>query len=104
MKKGTRTSLGITVIIKFNFPARYQDDLSLEDAIHTAILVLKEGFEGNMTSESLEIGVLSRGSPAAAAKEPTGQSEGQHAGQLSENNPTFHILTETEIADYLANL
>jgi 20S proteasome alpha/beta subunit len=27
---------------------RYNDDIELEDAIHTAILTLKEGFEGEM--------------------------------------------------------
>jgi hypothetical protein len=27
---------------------RYNDDIELEDAIHTAILTLKEGFEGQV--------------------------------------------------------
>lgn len=35
---------------------RYKDDLELEDAIHTAILTLKEGFEGQMTPDNIEIG------------------------------------------------
>ena len=28
---------------------RYNDDIELEDAIHTAILTLKEGFEGQVS-------------------------------------------------------
>jgi len=37
---------------------RYHEDIELEDAIHTAILTLKEGFEGQMTEENIEIGVI----------------------------------------------
>ena len=37
---------------------RYSDDISLEDAIHTAILTLKEGFEGQMTEKTIEIGIV----------------------------------------------
>lgn len=36
---------------------RYNDDLELEDAIHTAILTLKESFEGQMTEENIEVGI-----------------------------------------------
>jgi len=32
----------------------------LEDAIHTAILALKESFEGQMTSENIELGVVTK--------------------------------------------
>lgn len=37
---------------------RYHDDIELEDAINTAILTLKEGFEGQMTENNIEIGVV----------------------------------------------
>ena len=30
--------------------------MELEDAIHTALLTLKEGFEGEMTQDTVEIG------------------------------------------------
>jgi hypothetical protein len=30
--------------------------MELEDAIHTALLTLKEGFEGEMTADTVEIG------------------------------------------------
>lgn len=37
---------------------RFSEDLELEDAIHTAILTLKEGFEGQMTEHNIELGVV----------------------------------------------
>lgn len=37
---------------------RYADDMELEDAIHTAILTLKEGFEGQVTESNIEIGII----------------------------------------------
>lgn len=57
---------------------RYSEDLELEDAIHTAILTLKEGFEGGMTADNIEIGICSK----------TG----------------FKRLTPAEVKDYLANV
>ena len=36
---------------------RYSDSLELEDAVHTAILTLKESFEGQMTQDNIEIGL-----------------------------------------------
>lgn len=56
---------------------RYTDDMELEDAIHTAILTLRESFEGVMTKDNIEIGV------ASAA------------------DRTFRILTPAEVQDYL---
>lgn len=31
--------------------------MEIEDAIHTAILTLKEGFEGQMTENNIELGI-----------------------------------------------
>jgi 20S proteasome subunit alpha 2 len=39
---------------------RFNEELELEDAIHTAILTLKEGFEGQMTENNIEIGVVDK--------------------------------------------
>lgn len=93
-----------TLLLTFLF--RYQDDLSLEDAIHTAILVLKEGFEGNMTCESLEIGILSLAPPPVLLQEGVVEGAGaaERAPALIDSIPHFHILSESEIADYLSNL
>ena len=55
---------------------RYSDTLELEDAVHTAILTLKESFEGQMTEDNIEIGIC--------------------------NEEGFRRLTPSEIKDYLA--
>ena len=73
---------------------RYNDDISLEDAIHTALLTLKEGFEGHMTEKTIEIGVVTVPSEAELA---AGKIEG--TGRVK---PTFRKLTEEEVRDYLA--
>nr|XP_027203251.1 uncharacterized protein LOC113797119 [Dermatophagoides pteronyssinus] len=39
---------------------RYSEDLELEDAIQTAILTLKESFEGQMTQDNIEIGICNK--------------------------------------------
>uniref|UniRef100_T1JNL4 Proteasome subunit alpha type n=1 Tax=Strigamia maritima TaxID=126957 RepID=T1JNL4_STRMM len=57
---------------------RYNEDLELEDAVHTAILTLKEGFEGQMTSDNIEIGIC--------------------------NEQGFKRLLPSEVRDYLANI
>ncbi len=58
---------------------RYSDDLDIEDAIHTAILTLKDSFEGELTEKNIEIGVIRDSDP----------------------NKAFKILTQNEIKDYL---
>ncbi|KAI9919362.1 hypothetical protein PsorP6_017653 [Peronosclerospora sorghi] len=37
---------------------RYHDDLEMEDAIHTALLTLREGFEGEMDETNIEVGII----------------------------------------------
>jgi len=44
-------------LIIFIFLYRYNANMELEDAIHTAILTLKEGFEGQMTEDNIEVGI-----------------------------------------------
>ncbi len=39
---------------------RYQEDMELEDAIHTALLTLREGFEGEMNGHNIKVGVVSK--------------------------------------------
>ncbi|XP_029208136.1 proteasome subunit alpha type-2 [Acropora muricata] len=57
---------------------RYNESLELEDAIHTAILTLKESFEGQMTEDNIELGVC--------------------------NEQGFRRLTPAEVKDYLASI
>jgi len=75
---------------------RYNDDISLEDAIHTALLTLKEGFEGQMTEKTIEIGIISGSLGGYKDGEATAiKTEG-------ESRPLFRKLTESEVRDYLA--
>ncbi|WMV49006.1 hypothetical protein MTR67_042391 [Solanum verrucosum] len=37
---------------------RYMEELELDDAVHTAILTLKEGFEGQISGKNIEIGII----------------------------------------------
>ena len=58
---------------------RYNDEIELEDAIHTAILTLKEGFEGQISENNIEIGVVN-------------------------DQKIFRVLTPAEILDYLGEV
>jgi 20S proteasome subunit alpha 2 len=86
---------GSHILIPYTFVWRYNDDISLEDAIHTALLTLKEGFEGQMTEKTIEIGVVTV--PTTAELE-----EGKVGGTTGRVKPTFRKLTEEEVRDYLA--
>jgi len=55
---------------------RYTNEIELEDAIHTAILTLKEGFDGQLTESNIEIGIVG-------------------------NDQTFRVLRPEEVKDYL---
>ncbi|KAK9830517.1 hypothetical protein WJX72_012173 [[Myrmecia] bisecta] len=55
---------------------RYSDDMELEDAIHTALLTLKEGFEGQISGENIEVAVVGE-------------------------DGKFRVLTPAEVSDYL---
>ena len=54
----------------------YNKDMELEDAINTAILTLKEGFEGAITEENIEIAVIG-------------------------TDKKFRVLSEQEVRDYV---
>jgi len=72
------TAIGKGYVNAKNFlEKRYQDDMELEDAIHTALLTLREGFEGEMNGQNVEVGVVSK-------------ADGK-----------FRLLTPAEIQDYL---
>jgi len=56
---------------------RYNEDMELDDAIHTAILTLKEGFEGEINEKNIEIGIISA------------------------EDKKFRVLDENELRDYI---
>ncbi|CAE7859611.1 PAB1, partial [Symbiodinium sp. KB8] len=39
---------------------RYDEEMELEDAIHTALLTLREGFEGEMNGKNVELGIIDK--------------------------------------------
>lgn len=75
---------------------RYNDDISLEDAIHTALLTLKEGFEGQMTEKTVEIGIVTVPTQAEL------DAAALIGAETARPKPTFRKLTEEEVRDYLA--
>merc|ERR1719197_202238 len=58
---------------------RYNEEMEIEEAVHTAILTLKEGFEGAMDENNIEIGII-------------------------KDDKTFVKLTPAVIKDYLTEL
>jgi len=71
------TAIGKNYISAKNFlEKRWTADLELEDAIHTALLTLREGFEGEMTSTNIQVAVVKK--------------DGQ-----------FQVLQPSQIQDYL---
>ncbi|EFJ43404.1 20S proteasome alpha subunit B [Volvox carteri f. nagariensis] len=55
---------------------RYSEEVGIEDAVHTALLTLKEGFEGQLSGSNIEVGVVGP-------------------------DRSFKVLTEAEVNDYL---
>merc|ERR1719327_2491507 len=58
---------------------RYSEDIELEDAVHTAILTLKEGIEGSVDAKNIEIGIVGE-------------------------DRKFRVLTPAEVQDYLGEV
>mmetsp|Transcript_3715 Transcript_3715/g.6893 ORF Transcript_3715/g.6893 Transcript_3715/m.6893 type:complete len:119 (+) Transcript_3715:559-915(+) len=55
------TAIGKNYINAKNFlEKRYQEEMELEDAIHTALLTLREGFEGEMNGRNIEVGIIGK--------------------------------------------
>jgi 20S proteasome subunit alpha 2 len=71
------TAIGKNYVSAKNFlEKRWTSDMELEDAIHTALLTLREGFEGEMTAHNIEVGIVRKGGK-------------------------FEVLTPSQIQDYL---
>ncbi|KAI9889470.1 MAG: Proteasome subunit alpha type-2 [Vezdaea aestivalis] len=73
---------------------RYNEGLELEDAVHIALLTLKETIEGEMNGETVEIGIV--GPPADHLL--------GYEGVEGAQGPRFRKLSPQEIEDYLTNL
>lgn len=55
---------------------RYLDDMELDDAVHIALLTLRESYEGEMNENNIEIGIIGE-------------------------DKIFRVLTPEEVKDYL---
>jgi 20S proteasome subunit alpha 2 len=55
---------------------RYDDEMELDDAVHVALLTLRESYEGEMTEDNIEVGIVT-------------------------SDRVFRILTPAEVRDYL---
>lgn len=73
---------------------RYTEGLELEDAVHIALLTLKETIEGEMNGDTVEIGII--GPPA---NDLLG-----YDGVEGAVGPRFRKLSPQEIEDYLTTL
>jgi len=85
-------SLQYPLLTRCLLATRYNDDLSLEDAIHTALLTLKEGFEGVMDEKTIELGIIST-QPSDETYNTVGHGTGL------KGSPGFRKLTEQEVAE-----
>jgi 20S proteasome subunit alpha 2 len=71
------TAIGKNYVNAKNFlERRYSDDLELDDAVHIALLTLRESYEGEMTEHNIEVGIVT-------------------------SDRVFRVLTPEEVKDYL---
>lgn len=71
------TAIGKNYINAKNFlERRYNDDMELDDAVHIALLTLRESYEGEMTEENIEVAVVGE-------------------------DRVFRVFTPSEVKDYL---
>ncbi|KAF2403586.1 proteasome subunit alpha type 2-B, partial [Trichodelitschia bisporula] len=73
---------------------RYTEGLELEDAIHIALLTLKETIEGEMNGDTVEIGIVGPPEDRLLGFE----------GQEGVQGPRFRKLSSQEVEDYLTSL
>jgi 20S proteasome subunit alpha 2 len=90
---------------------RYTEGLELEDAVHIALLTLKETIEGEMNGETVEIGEFHAAAFPTAANSSIAGIVGPPADHLlgfegveGAVGPRFRKLSKEEIEDYLTNL
>mgnify|MGYP003705752611 FL=1 len=71
------TAIGKNFVNAKNFlERRYSDDMELDDAVHIALLTLRESYEGEMTADNIEVGIVGE-------------------------DRVFRVLSSEEVEDYL---
>lgn len=77
------TAIGKNYVNAKNFlERRYNDEMELDDAIHVALLTMRESFEGEMNENNIEVAVVSSAEGAA-------------------DRGVFRVLSAQEVKDYL---
>ncbi|KAH7627138.1 nucleophile aminohydrolase [Sordaria sp. MPI-SDFR-AT-0083] len=98
MKKATGKTGGILkggpMLYQTFLEKRYTEGLELEDAVHIALLTLKETIEGEMNGDTIEIGIVGPPADHLLGVEGVEGAKG----------PRFRKLSPQEIEDYLTNL
>lgn len=90
------TAIGKNYVSAKNFlEKRWTADMELDDAIHTALLTLREGFEGEMTAHNIQVAVCRPPAAKSATATTTGTATGMPA------TISFAVLTPGQIQDYL---
>lgn len=79
------------VLACWNDHQRWNDEMELEDAIHTAMLTLKESFEGEVAFRCIDHVQMN-------------EKNIQVAYVSKESNRKVHILTPSEVKDYLEEM
>ncbi|KAJ3369662.1 Proteasome subunit alpha type-2 [Kappamyces sp. JEL0680] len=69
----------------------YSATMEIEDAVHTAILTLKEGMDGALSENLIEVGISQV------------QMKANRDGEIVPHQ-IFRSLTPEEVKDYLANI
>lgn len=88
---------------------RYTEGLELEDAVHIALLTLKETIEGEMNGDTIEIGECSDAVRyhilmLSGIVGPPADNLLGYEGVEGARGPRFRKLSPQEIEDYLTNL
>ncbi len=78
---------------------RFNEEMELEDVIHTAILTLKENYDGVLAENTLEIGVA-----YSSVEEDKGPHVDSAGSKRMVSVGKFRKLQGPEIKDYLANI
>ncbi|KAJ3091429.1 Proteasome subunit alpha type-2 [Quaeritorhiza haematococci] len=105
-RQKSKLILSMSTIFVFRI-RRYNASMETEDAVHTAILTLKEGYEGAMTEKSIEIGIAYfEDEEESVQTVPGGAVDGGAESGESHKVKSFKFrrLNYGEVKDYLANI
>ena len=80
-----------SVAAKTFLEKRWNNELELEDAIHIALLTLKESIEGEFNGDTIEISIISEENPELLGFQ----------GDAKATGPRFRTLSSQEINDRL---